>query len=86
MNYQDAIKSIELVARHECCEQSKSLLFPPHKGGEVRLGNITYNPLPHNSWYLDVEDGDDIDVDFCPWCGTHLTQRVPDAGDSGESN
>jgi hypothetical protein len=81
--YDESIKSLELSPRHDCCDKAKLYLFPPHRKGEFGDNILKYRVEAQENWYLELGD-ESVNVGYCPWCGAHLTQRAPDAGDSGE--
>lgn len=57
-NYNKELKKLQ-NDRHECCLLSKTTLFPPHNAGK--------------NWTLALDDdGAEVDIVYCPWCGIKL--------------
>ena len=74
-------ESLYLQEKHTCNDLSSMSLIPPHKGtdgwvkGEV--GQVMIRES--KAWVLEME-GESLEVDYCPWCGEHLSSERHDLG------
>ncbi len=70
--YDESLKVLELVDRHNCCEECINL-FPPHAAGTFGDGKIKYSASAIDSWYLLTGGSPEfMRINHCPWCGIYL--------------